>query len=484
MSMIDGINEMDRRKFLTGMAAVAAATSLDAAPARAFAAGDFASHRPAPAERKFTSPIIESTIARVKKKIRNPELAWLFENCYPNTLDTTVEFQTLDGQPDTFVITGDIAAMWLRDSTAQTTPYLPFARQDAHLQEMFRGLMRRQAQCILLDPYANAFYATQKQSDFSSTDEPKLKPGVHERKWEIDSLCYPLRLASLYWYETQDHVPFNEQWRSAAHTIVDTFRTQQRMISDGPYRFARTTTAFYDNSPNDGIGNPTRKIGLIHSGFRPSDDSCFYPFLIPSNMFAAHSLEQLSKLATEVLHDRELAESAGKMAAQLREVLAKHAAMQHPTHGRIYAYEIDGFGNALFMDDANTPGLLSLPYLGSVKADDPVYLQTRRFVLSADNPWYFSGKYGEGIGGPHEGPNMIWPLSIIMRALTSTNQSEIHACLQTLVRTHAGTGFMHEAFNPDDPTKFTRTWFAWCNSLFGELIVHVADHYPELLAQS
>lgn len=435
--------------------------------------------RPPVSQRTFVSAGVEDTIARVKTAIGNPKLATLFENCYPNTLDTTVQYSLRDGKPDTFVLTGDIPAMWLRDSTAQVLPYVKLAPKDEKLRLLFQGLIYRQAHCILLDSYANAFYATNKSGDFA-TDLTDMRPGVHERKWEIDSLCYPIRLAYNYWRVTGDAAPLDGNWHQAARRIVATFREQQRLKGDGPYHFQRMTTSFYDNSPNRGLGNPTRKIGLLHSAFRPSDDACLFPFLIPSNLFALVSLRQLQQLSSAVLRDEQLAADAGSLADELHAALEKYAVVNHPTHGRIYAYEIDGFGNSLLMDDANVPSLLSLPYLGCCDAEDATYKRTRAFVLSDDNPFFFRG-VAEGIGGPHVGPGKIWPLSIIVRALTSNSEEEIEHCLRMLIDTSAGTGFMHESFNAHDPNQFTRPWFAWCNSIFGELVVRIAASHPAIL---
>jgi hypothetical protein len=435
--------------------------------------------RPPLARRAFVSEAVENTIAEIKTRIANPQLATLFENCYPNTLDTTVQFSEHNGKADTFVITGDIPAMWLRDSSAQIHPYLPLAKSDAKLRGLFRGLIHRQANCILLDAYANAFYASDRVGPFSR-DLTEMRPGVHERKWEIDSLCYPIRLASGYWTSTGDTEPFDENWHGAARRIVAVFREQQRLNGDGPYRFQRLTTSFYDNSPNRGLGNPTRKIGLVHSAFRPSDDACLLPFLVPSNLFAVLSLRQLQQLAVEVYRDNQLGEDAGRLADEMDRALRSNAIVDHPNHGKIYAYEIDGMGNSLLMDDANVPSLLSLPYLGCCAIDEPIYRQTRAFALSSDNPFFSRGSV-EGIGSPHTGPGPIWPLSIIMRALTSEDDREIGSCLRMLIDSSAGTGFMHESFDANDPRKFTRPWFAWCNSAFGELIVSLARTRPATL---
>jgi meiotically up-regulated gene 157 (Mug157) protein len=265
--------------------------------------------------------------------------------------------------------------------------------------------------------------------------------------------------------------------------IVRTFREQQRKKSEGPYSFKRTTDNPIDAAPFEGRGNPTRKVGLIHSAFRPSDDACLYPFLIPSNFFAVVALNQLAEIFSVELSDKSFARDCQDLAHEVKTALDVYGKAHHPKHKSVYAYEVDGFGNQLFMDDANAPSLLSLPYFGCCAADDPTYSNTRAFVLSEDNPYFFRGRAGEGIGGPHVGLNMIWPLGIIMRALTSRDDREVLSCLRMLKTTHAGTGFMHESFERDDPKKFTRAWFAWANTLFGELILKIHSERPGLLRQ-
>jgi meiotically up-regulated gene 157 (Mug157) protein len=434
-------------------------------------------------ERRFTSPAVEATIAAVKREVADLELGWLFENCFPNTLDTTVRFSERGGRPDTFVITGDIEAMWLRDSSAQVWPYLPLAREDPALQRLLAGVVRRQAACILIDPYANAFNDGPKGSEWAK-DLTDMKPELHERKWEIDSLCYPVRLAHGYWKATGDASVFDSEWRAAAAAIVRTLREQQRKEGPGPYSFRRVTSVAYDTSPLGGYGNPTRKVGLVHSAFRPSDDACLLPLLVPSNHFAVVSLRQLAEIANAVTNDAAFAAECRALADEVAAALAAHALVPHPRHGTVWAYEVDGFGNALFMDDANVPSLLSLPYLGCAAPDDTPYVRTRRLVLSEDNPYFFRGRAAEGVGGPHVGLRMVWPLGIAMRALTSTADAEVRLCLQMLRATHAGTGYMHESFDQDDPARFTRRWFAWANTLFGELVLRVRAERPRILRET
>jgi meiotically up-regulated gene 157 (Mug157) protein len=448
----------------------------------AFRLTGFTSNRPLPANRRFTSDAVENLIIEVKKAIADEEIAWLFENCYPNTLDTTVTVGELNGKPDTFVITGDIKAMWLRDSTAQVWPYLPLVTKDKELKKLIEGVIRRQTRCINIDPYANAFNKARTGSPWI-TDKTTMKLDLHERKWEIDSLCYPIRLAHGYWQTTGDTSVFDDEWQKAARAVLATFKVQQRKTDNGPYKFQRITETSTDTLPLSGYGNPTNKVGLVHSMFRPSDDACIYPFLIPSNLFAQKALMHLVHIYTMVFNDAAMVTECTALANEIGLALEKYAFVNHPIHGKIMAYEVDGFGNTLCMDDANVPSLLGLPYLGCVEPADEVYQNTRRFVLSADNPYFFKGQYAEGIGGPHVGMDMIWPMSITMRALTSTNDTEITQCLKMLKATHAGTGFMHEAFNKNNPTNYTRKWFAWANTLFGELIVKLYNEKPEILKQ-
>jgi meiotically up-regulated gene 157 (Mug157) protein len=465
-----------RRNFLLSLAAASAAS------ARAGLAPDaFVSRRPAPSQRRFTSAAVEAKIVEVQRSIGDPELAWMFGNCFPNTLDTTVRTGMLDGKPDTFVITGDIDAMWLRDSSAQVWPYLSLAREDAALKRLLAGVIHRQTRCIRIDPYANAFNYGPTGSEFAK-DLTRMLPELHERKWEIDSLCFPVRLAHGYWKATGDASCFDADWREAARLIVRTFREQQRLKDRGPYHFQRITPVAADTLPNDGYGAPSRLCGLIHSGFRPSDDACQFPFLIPANFFAARALEQLAEIHATELPDAGFAGECRAFANELHEALAKHGRVRHARHGEIYAYEVDGYGNHLCMDDANVPSLIALSYTGSCAADEPVYRNTRAFVLSDDDMYFFRGRAATGLGGPHSGMDMIWPLGIVLQAITSTDDPEIATCLRLLKATHAGTGFMHESFYKDDARKFTRKWFAWANTMFGELVLKLHAEQPALLA--
>ncbi len=437
--------------------------------------------RTAADKRHFTSPAIEDAIVTFGNHVRDPELAWLFNNCFPNTLDTTVTHTTVNGRPDTYVITGDIDAMWMRDSTAQVWPYLAFAKKDEALHRLIAGVINRQTRYILKDPYANAFYNDAEKKGEWTTDHTDMKPGVHERKWEIDSLCYPVRLAYNFWKLTGDVTVFNDDHHQALKTILGVFKNQQRKKDDGEYHFQRTTQFATDTLSMSGYGNPVKPVGLICSAFRPSDDATVFPFLVPSNFFAVKSLEQGAEIASTIYKDAPLATEMKALAVEVRAALMKYAVVDHPNYGKIFAFEVDGYGNHYLMDDTNVPSLLAMPYLDTVKASDPIYINTRKFVLSTGNPFYYEGKVASGIGGPHVGKDMVWPMGFIIQGMTSHSDKEIAACIQTLKTTHAGTGFMHEAFHKDDPTKFTRSWFAWANTLFGEFLWKVYNERPQLL---
>ena len=432
--------------------------------------------RPPVEERLFVSPAVDSVLEAVAARITAPKVAEMFRKCFPNTLDTTVHFaEDEDGRPDTFVYTGDIPAMWLRDSGAQVWPYVAYADRDEGLRKMIAGVINRQFKCILTDPYANAFNVEPK-GPADKTDLPKTSPYVFERKWEIDSHCYPVRLAYAYWKKTGDTSVFDSRWLETARTILATFKEQQRKEGHGSYTFLRVTDRQLDTKCVVGRGNPVKPVGLIASAFRPSDDATTFEFLVPSNFMAVSSLRKMAEILSTVNGEDALAAECTALADEVADALQEYAVVEHPVYGKIYAYEVDGFGSHQLMDDANVPSLLSLGYLDPQMHDDPVWQNTRRFVWSEDNPYFFRGEAGEGVGGPHIGTENIWPMSILMKAFTARDDGEIRDCLRLLTATDAGTGFIHESFHKDDAGRFTRPWFAWANTLFGELVVTLVDN--------
>lgn len=447
---------------------------------KAYAEG-YESKRPPVAERKFRSQAVDAFVRETQLRIGDPGLAWLFGNCFPNTLDTTTEVGTYDGKPDTAVITGDIPAMWLRDSCAQVWPYIPFARHDEPLRQMLEGLIRRQARCVLIDPYANAFMAdlSAPPMQHSPEDLADEKQGVGERKWELDSLCFVVRLAYGYWKQTGNTDPFDSQWHKAMKLLVATMREQQRKHGDGSYKYLRTTNLSTETVPGRGYGNPVNPVGLIASDFRPSDDACIFLFLIPANLFAVRSLQQLSEMANTILHDADLANDASSLSAEVATALERYGKAVTP-EGSIWAYEVDGYGSQLLMDDAGLPSLLALPYL-DCSPDAVLYQRTRAFAWSKRDSYFYKGTAGEGVGGPHIGKDMVWPMAQVSYAITSDSDTEIRQMLAMLKSAAMATGFIHESYYKDDSSRFTRPWFAWMNSYFGELVANLAKTKPYLL---
>ncbi|MFC6649601.1 glycoside hydrolase family 125 protein [Paenibacillus rhizoplanae] len=395
------------------------------------------------------------------------KLAKMFEECIINTIGTTIS-QKADGT--TFVITGDIPAMWLRDSAAQVRPYLLLAAEDPNMEAMIAGLVKRQMNYVLLDPYANAFNEEANGHGHQS-DLTAMSPWIWERKYEIDSLAYPIQLSYLLWKNSGCVTQFDETFRNAALEIMKLWRVEQRHETESGYRFQRLDAPLTDTLTREGKGSETAYTGMTWSGFRPSDDCCEYGYLVPSNMFAVVVLRYLEEIAQEIYGDQELAATAQKLGQEINQGIQEHGIYNHPVYGRIYAYETDGLGHYNLMDDANVPSLLSLPYLGYTDENDEVYRNTRRFILSEDNPYYYKGQVAEGIGSPHTPEGYIWHIALSMQGLTSPERSEKERLLRLIQDTDGGTGLTHEAFSVNDATAFTRPWFSWSNMLFSELIM-------------
>lgn len=398
-----------------------------------------------------------------------PALAPLASPCFLNTIQTTV--QTL---PDggTFVITGDIPAMWLRDSSAQVRNYLPFAREDEQLRAVLEGVMAKQARDVLIDPYANAFNAAANGHGFR--DRTERNDHVWERKYEVDSLCAPILLAEQYERVTGFVSVFDETFRRMLARVAEVFRLEQRH-DNSPYFFERKGCVASDTLPFGGKGTPVGYTGMTWSGFRPSDDACRYGYLIPANMMAVVAMRAAASLAHRHYRDEALAAECHALADEIDEGIRRYGVIEHPAHGRIYAYETDGLGQYNLMDDANAPSLLSAPYLGYCTPEDPLYLRTRGFVLSRDNPYYQVGRAAAGIGSPHTPKGYVWHIGIILQALTSQSREEVLYCLDMLSRTHDGTNQMHEAFDSNEPSRYTRPWFAWANTLLASLMIQLKD---------
>lgn len=395
-----------------------------------------------------------------------PKLSEMFRKCFFNTLETTTEILN---DETTFVFTGDIPAMWLRDSSAQVRHYISVCKENIELQSIIEGLIKRQIYYILTDPYANAFNKDPNNHGHKS-DLTEHNPWVWERKYEIDSLCYPVQLAYLYWKTTGKEKIFDISFKEAILTIIRLWKTEQNHSELSTYNFIRKDCPQSDTLMNNGRGTQVCYTGMTWSGFRPSDDACTYGYLVPSNMFAVVVLGYIQEISKTIYNDMEIYDAATELKTEIDAGIKKHGIVNHPVYGDIYAYETDGLGNYNLMDDANVPSLLAIPYFEYASADDPIYQNTRRFILSKDNPYYNEGKYAKGVGSPHTPEGYIWHIGMIIQALTSQDKDEIYEILTYLEQTDATTGFMHESFNPDNPSEYSRSWFAWANSLFGELL--------------
>lgn len=401
-----------------------------------------------------------------KTKKVYPPLAPLAKRCFLNTMETTVK-ECDNG--DFFVITGDIPAMWLRDSASQLRQYMPLCAESETLREIMRGVIRRHVFYVNLDPYANAFNM-QKQKDSWKDETDFSSELIWERKYEVDSLCASVYLIWDYYTATKEKSIFTDELKNMLVTVLNTFIREQNHSENSSYYFIRKDCPETDTIPQNGKGNPVGFTGMTWSGFRPSDDRCKYNYLIPANMMASVAMQRAEILFRDIFSDAENADRCQTLYGQINEGIENFGTVIHEKYGKIYAYETDGLGHHLLMDDANAPSLLSLPYIGWCDKNDPVYLNTRKFILSKDNPFYFEGKAAKGIGSPHTGKDAIWHISLIMQILTATNEKEKAACLETLSQTHAGTCFMHESFHKDDASEYSRSWFAWANSLFSYML--------------
>jgi meiotically up-regulated gene 157 (Mug157) protein len=471
---------MFERVLLTCALASAAALAIGGA-----SFGAIPSARPAPADRKFNSSAVESLIAAFLPRFLDPDIGTMFSNCLPNTLDTAIVSASHN---DTFVITGDIPAMWLRDSTNEVLPYMALAADNADpaLADMLHGLVMRQARSVLIDSYANAYNIDANGNGHQDDKrKPPMTPAVFEGKFETDSLAAVLKSSWAYFNATADASLLAEpDWLSAMEAIIDTLTVQQKSTAedgnDPAYTFDRAGSPPYPNAP-------ANRTGLTKCGFRPSDDNTALPFLISANAMAAVELGHLADIAAGAAPGSRLAvigARAAALAATLRAAIEALARHDVAGFGSIYAYEIDGFGGFSVADDSNIPSLLSLPYLGYVDSANPTYVATRKLLLSSTNPYYYVGSVASGIGSPHTPAGYIWPMALSIQALTSTDDDEIATILTYLKRSALATGFMHESFDKNDATHYTRPWFSWANSVFAELIIKLAAERPHLIFTS
>jgi uncharacterized protein len=425
-------------------------------------------------EAGMRSDALEAVLAELDPVLRQEGLADLFARALRDTLQAAVRVEP-DGS--VFVVSGDIPAMWLRDSAGQVMPYLRFCGNDVGLRQVVRGVIQRQAQAILRDPYANAFTLDPDGAPLHAGDETEHRPGVWERKWEVDSLCWPLKLLRSYVSATGDMTIYADpNVRAALATILTTFETERDHALRSTYHFRRRVPGLAQHDTT--ISHPVGPTGMIWGAFRPSDDGCVYNYHIPSQMFATVELNELASTFQQIYQQPRWAERAGALAQGIEAGIQGYGVVDHGVQGRVYAYEVDGLGHYHLMDDANVPSLLGLPELGYCPASAPLYLNTRQFVLSQANPYYYEGPQASGVGSPHTPAPFVWPLALIVQALTATDADEVRALLHVLRDTALqGRGALHQSFNPADPARYTRDWFGWANALFAELVLRA--YYDE-----
>ncbi|EME47318.1 hypothetical protein DOTSEDRAFT_124766 [Dothistroma septosporum NZE10] len=465
--------------------------------------------RPAPRCRTFKSSVVEQKVEEMAGKITDPDLSRLFLNSYPNTLDTAVRWKGYaSGSQDeelTFLITGDINAMWLRDSANQMQSYRSLLEQSSEqnsLASLYRGVINLQARYLLIDPYCNSFQPPTESgippSVNGAASDDMVTPTynnatVFECKYELDSLAAFLEISHDYYNATQDINFFKRySWVQAVQAVlkvaeemmVPTYEPDGQ-VANVTYMFTRSTDVSTETQANKGLGNPlNNSTGLIRSFFRPSDDATIYQGFIPANMMLQRFLSPTADIMAQIDGQGSLATRMRDLASSLDAAITKWGITKLPGYGEVYAYEVDGYYSQNIMDDANIPSLLSAPFTGYLNVDDEVYQNTRKLLLSRANPYFCAGPVISSIGGPHEGPGMAWPMASIVRIATTDDDHEITQQLQEIVSSTDGLGLIHESINSFNESDWTRQWFSWANGLFGQIIIDLDDRKPAILKQS
>ncbi|KAI9681032.1 MAG: hypothetical protein M1822_007106 [Bathelium mastoideum] len=470
--------------------------------------------RPAPQCRTFQSPLVEEVITDITTKMRDKDLARIFENAFPNTVDTTVRWHT-DGTgkrsqqalmnwrdqskwqgAQSFIVTGDIDAEWLRDSTNQLRQYQPLAKKDKKIFNLILGAINTQAEFVIESPYCNAFQPPPPSglSPVNNNQDDEVHPApepsvVFECKYELDSLAHFLSLSNQFYAQTESTTFINARWLKALDVLLRTLDEQETPTFDpktsslnkNKYTFKRKTQAGTETLTLNGNGNPLNSgTGLIRSAFRPSDDATTLGFFIPANAMIAAEL----KKTAAILRKNSDGVRSDKLQARGERIEAgvwEYGVVTHKKYGQVFAYEVDGYGSQIIMDDANLPSLLALPLMGFVDKDDKVYQNTRKMILEkGGNPYYLKGKEFRGIGGPHIGLQNAWPMSLLVQAMTSDDDDEILDALE-LVKQASPLGLIHESINVNRVKEYSRSWFAWANSVFAQTILDLAGRKPQLL---
>jgi meiotically up-regulated gene 157 (Mug157) protein len=390
-----------------------------------------------------------TSVARAAEDFKSPNRQ--LEELFRAALLNTSRQATLAPDGTAYVKTGDIPAEWLRDASAQVRPYLFFAKDDPQVAGLLRGIIARMGKYLQIDPYANAF---------------TLDYRVWEEKFELDSLCYPIILAWTYWKTTGDASIFTTDFGLGLDRALETMEREQDHGHNSKY----THRELHDDRGNSGP-NPVGYTGMIWTGFRPSDDASKYNYLIPSEMMAVVALGMLEEIYRSNYHNLIKSNRARILRSEVQSGIQTFGMVFTPNYGYVYAYEVDGLGHAVMMDDANIPSLLAAPYLGYGQPDSVVYRNTRKFLLSKNNPYYYVGTYARGIGSAHTSDGYVWPLALIIQGITAPTEAEKRDVLAQLLASDPGDHLLHESFDPNDPKRFSRQDFGWPNALFSEFVM-------------
>ncbi|KAF1846601.1 glycoside hydrolase family 125 protein [Cucurbitaria berberidis CBS 394.84] len=468
--------------------------------------------RPAKYCRTFESPLVEKVIQDMNEKIVDKDLARLFENAFPNTLDTTVRWH-VDGTAkhkmskkswdsaawkgaQSFIVTGDINAEWLRDSTNQLQQYQLLAKKDKELYQLILGAINTQAEYVIGSPYCNAFQPPPPsglsptfQGDGDTVHPIYEQSFVFECKYELDSLAHFLSLSNQFYNHTGSSEFLNARWHVALDTLLSvlseqskpTFNAKTGVYQGNEYTFQRQTNIGTETLGLSGVGNPLNSgTGLVRSAFRPSDDATILGFFIPANAMMSVELKRTAAILMAA-GKKNIAQQVLKWGETIGQGVWEHGVVTHKKYGQVFAFEVDGYGSHILMDDANLPSLLALPLLGFTDANNEVYKNTRKMILEKNgNPYYLTGEDFSGIGGPHVGLQSAWPMSVLVQAMTSDSDEEIMRCLGS-VKNVSQNGLIHESVNVEFTKTYSRSWFAWANSVFAQTILDLAQRKPHLL---
>ncbi|KAI0921582.1 hypothetical protein AcW1_004489 [Taiwanofungus camphoratus] len=445
--------------------------------------------RPIPACRTFNSSAVETVINDMTSRLKDPDIARLFENTFPNTLDTTIKYFN-STENLAFIITGDITAQWLRDTGNQLAQYHSLLSMDPELATLVKAIINNEARYVSQYPYCSAFQPPS-ESGLSPTvndwaigvivNPPVDNQTVYECKWELDSLCSFVKLSRSYYQATNDSSFMNDEWHSAISQIFRVIYEQSQATFDpnwnlvSYYNWTGSAGSLAPSVDNYGNGEPKAYTGLVGTSHRPSDDQSIFAFLTPANAMLTVELDYLA----DILESAGQAGTVSQLARQYSRIITDAIWNSTLVNGR-FAYETNGFGGVYMMDDANVPSLLSLPYLGFLNKTHPAYVATNKMLMSRANPYYVVGKNFSGIGGPHEDAWNPWPMALVSAIYGTDDDDEIMSYLYLIANNTAGLGLIHESINIYD-ASYTRPWFAWANSYFAEMLLDLASRKPYLI---